>query len=581
MTTINATFGSVTAGPLTLVKSGQTIKYSLTGTFVGTLQLVKSGTGGNTWDILLTRTMASGDTLIIENKDTGDALVGWRCTAYTSGSAITSITNPAIPEESTTEPLTQGSRLLIAVGDSVFAGGNTVISGLTIAVANNVATVTNATNHGLWPDAEFYLAGPDQYAAWGRFTALTRTDANGFTFQVPDTYPHTVTGTTISLVHQGQINDRNYIALACAQMDWPIGRIYNHAASGMRSDQALMRFDQDVLAYNPEIVYIQVGTNDAFSGISDLVIKDNITTRVVQALNAGARVILGLMPPIGPSATNYTAARARIVMRVNRYLREWAQQYERVRVLDGFGRVTTIADADWLSGYSADDTHPNGTAAREISDDALTILQGWYPNGFKRISTLIDRVSSDSSNRQIWTNPTFSGSTASPSGAFLNSCTGTIADNLLVTETGSGSCVLTAGVTRTDRRGFDQQLVFTAAAASDALDLLGDSVHTSVTAGDKIRFWTHMTGTSITNLARMIAWLDIVIDGNTYSFDCIKNVSGSYLINRDFNYYLQSDIFTVPAGSVTTFRPRWQWLFAGAGGATLKIGCTSIERLEL
>lgn len=85
-------FSSVSGGPIILLRQGQLLTYSITGTFVGTLQLVKSVDGGISWEILRTKTAAvSNEMLTIDNKAESTALVRLRCTAYTSGTALTTI----------------------------------------------------------------------------------------------------------------------------------------------------------------------------------------------------------------------------------------------------------------------------------------------------------------------------------------------------------------------------------------------------------------------------------------------------------------------------------------------------------
>lgn len=86
-----ASFTSVSKSPDILVDSGTTLRYSLSGTFSATMQLVYSVSGGNTWTVLVQSTTATSGSVILETPSRDRALVAWRCVAYTSGTASTEI----------------------------------------------------------------------------------------------------------------------------------------------------------------------------------------------------------------------------------------------------------------------------------------------------------------------------------------------------------------------------------------------------------------------------------------------------------------------------------------------------------
>lgn len=478
------------------------------------------------------------------------------------------------------------NRLCVAVGDSIFAGGNNSASVSSVTVSNNVATVT-ASSHGLAVGNYFYLASAVPSSGSGRFKVKARTDANTFTFDCPAGYPSTVGGSmhVLPAVHQ---SDRNWIQMANAELGCPITKVMNHCAPGMTSGWVTEIFDRDCLAYNPAVVYIGVGTNDCNQGVSETTITSNITSMALRAIEAGAKVVLATLPPIGPSASGYTTTIGRKVMRVNQYLREFAAIHDQVEVLDVFAACSTIATADWITDYSDDDTHPTGPAARVVSTACKTILQRWYCAQPKKAVTLDDRIGVDSLSRQLFANPTMSGSTASPAGVFLNSTSGTIASNFTVTESGSGAAVLTAGVARSDLRGYDLQIVFTGAANGDTVDLLGDSVHSNVQTGDQLEFAVNVKGNTLSGIRQLQVYGEIIIDSVTYTVRMLYPTTGTYNINSDFDYYFRSEPFIVPSGSVTTCRLRFAAVLGTAdGGAfssaagTFLIGCPTITRLQV
>jgi hypothetical protein len=477
------------------------------------------------------------------------------------------------------------NRLLVAVGDSIFAGGNNSTSASSATVSGTTATVAS-TSHGLAVGNYFYLGGASPSRASGRFKVASRVDANSFTFTVPSGYPTTVAGSlqVLPAVHQ---SDRNWLNLANAELGGPI-KIMNHCAPGMTSDWVSEVFERDCLAYDPAVVYISVGTNDCAQGVDEAKIASNITRMSDLAIANGSKVIIATIPPYGPSGSGYTTTIGRKVMRVNRYLREYAAQKDEVEILDVFSACSIIASADWITGYSDDDVHPKGNASRVISADAKTILQRWYSAQPKKTVTLDDRIGVDSLSRQLFANPTMSGSTASPAGVFLNSTSGTIASNLVATESGSGAAVLTAGVARSDLRGYDLQVVFTGAANGDTFDLLGDSVHSNVQTGDQLEFAVNIKGNTLSGVRQIYAYGEVIIDSVTYTVRMMYPTTGTYNLNSDFDYYFKSEPFIVPSGTVTTCRLRFAVVLGSSdGGAftsaagTFLIGCPTITRLQI
>lgn len=470
--------------------------------------------------------------------------------------------------------------IAVLAGDSITAGSNQVPSVTSVTVFDQTVTV-NCTNHGFAVGNTGYLGGSTDYSAWTPFTVASRISADAFTFVRPAGFPATVPGSSMIACVDARYTDRNFIMLAAAQLDQPFSKIVNRAVSGQRSGDIIQRFATDVLSLNPVLIYLSVGTNDCLTGVAEATIKANILSMVVAALDTGAKLILGTIPPIGPSATGYTDAINEKVLRLNRWIRELGDCYINLRIQDNFARLVNISDSDYLSGYSSDDVHPNGLGGRDMSDESLRILGGWFPRGTKRASTLLDKLSSDSGslNRQLFANPTLSGT----GGTLQNSCTGTLASNLLLTETGSGSAVATAGIDREDRRGYDQGIVFTAVAANDTFDLLGDSFETSVTPGAVIQLCGDLYCWNMSSLAYVLMWLDIIIDGVTYSCDALYSSGGSYTLPREFSGYFKSPRFVIPANasSITTVRPRWKWVFNAAGGGIATIGCPTVDRLEL
>lgn len=92
---ISTSFTSVTSGAAVYVKHGDSFSYAVSGTFVGTVQLQKSQNNGTSWELVVSATGSASGTLLCENPGQGAAHFRFVCTAYTSGTIVTSITEVA------------------------------------------------------------------------------------------------------------------------------------------------------------------------------------------------------------------------------------------------------------------------------------------------------------------------------------------------------------------------------------------------------------------------------------------------------------------------------------------------------
>lgn len=91
MSTISKSFTATGFGASLAVKHQDSYSYAVSGTFVGTVVLEKSANGGQTFEPLLTFTTAGSGTVMAENKNAGSSLFRFECTAFTSGTIVTSV----------------------------------------------------------------------------------------------------------------------------------------------------------------------------------------------------------------------------------------------------------------------------------------------------------------------------------------------------------------------------------------------------------------------------------------------------------------------------------------------------------
>lgn len=163
MTTVSTSFTSATAGQPILIRHGDQFTYDLSGTFVGTLKLQKTTSGGASWDVISSHTTTASGT--VKNEDSGgaDILVRWECTAYTSGTAVAVVADATIVFKTFDDPagnavVTIDEAGVNVTGDVYVTGnvrGNNAAQGGTIDIlggtsstsgnAGGAATVTGGT----------------------------------------------------------------------------------------------------------------------------------------------------------------------------------------------------------------------------------------------------------------------------------------------------------------------------------------------------------------------------------------------------------------------------------------------------
>lgn len=122
-------------GPHGNVGHRDLLTYAVAGTFVGTVVLEKSESGGLNWVTIASTSTTLSLTLLVENTNSlGDAWYRFRCTAYTSGTIETSITS--------TVAILPGGGVWGQIDGSISAQADLVAA---LALKANSSTVTSLT----------------------------------------------------------------------------------------------------------------------------------------------------------------------------------------------------------------------------------------------------------------------------------------------------------------------------------------------------------------------------------------------------------------------------------------------------
>lgn len=146
--TVSKSFTATGAGTAIAVLNGDSYTYSVSGTFVGSVVLEKSSNGGQSWKIITTYSAPqSSITKNPEGLDAGVTAYRFRCSAYTSGTIVTSIANAV---KTYVEYFDNTGKSLFRVDDNGATASGTTNSGLGLGLihsdANGVQTSSSVVN---------------------------------------------------------------------------------------------------------------------------------------------------------------------------------------------------------------------------------------------------------------------------------------------------------------------------------------------------------------------------------------------------------------------------------------------------
>jgi len=185
--------------------------------------------------------------------------------------------------------------------------------------------------------------------------------------------------------------------------------------------------------------------------------------------------------------------------------------------------------------------------------------------------------------------------TTATGGTLAGGVTGVAASGVKAQITAGSPVAAASVVARADGLGNDQQLVITAAAASNSVDLEADYNWASsggsvnwpgqIKAGRRYVFEGELTltGVSGSNLSEIRPCILAVIDGTTYTTYALNGYADGAVINTDLTaYHFKTAPMLLPAGTtVTNFKWAVYLSFSAAGTAlTVKLGRCRLDEFE-
>lgn len=152
--------------------------------------------------------------------------------------------------------------------------------------------------------------------------------------------------------------------------------VKNAGIAGNTSTALLARYDADVIAFNPGIVSLLIGTNDPAAAIPLTTTQANITAMLDKNRAAGAVTVIRTIPP--QDADDTTKKNFRI--QLNNWIKTLTSRKD-VIVIDIMPNVTNPATGNYAASMSYDAVHFGALGAqavgKKMADALAPILPAW------------------------------------------------------------------------------------------------------------------------------------------------------------------------------------------------------------
>lgn len=350
---------------------------------------------------------------------------------------------------------------------------------------------------------------------------------------------------------------QSWFTHACLRSGGRLLNVHNAGVHGDTSAGILARYTTDVLAYQPDVVFISGGVhNDLNNTVPVATIRANWASMIRQALAAGIIPVLVTAYP-----ENGTQTVAQGLRRHNVWLKVLAAGrdplYPDIRgliVVDPYSAVVDITSTTgaWNPAYSADGTHANTAGAIVAGDKILADLAGLLRGNVA--GGPFAAVDSATSNINGLANP-----------LMLNDINADgKADSWSISGTATFSIVTDSAVP-----GKVQQMVIGTTGAGSAYQ--GPTIDgTNWAVGDRVKWAGWVKATAAAGSLNWYAQLGNL--GGT-----AKNVAPiNQTVGMDYGWVYHECEYVIPTGAVS-LRAGYYWV---AGTGTLSFGAQSFVNLS-
>ncbi len=138
MAIVSSTFGALGSSTALVVKKGDTVKFSISGTFVASVLMEYSDNAGQTWYTFKKYTAAASGLVQVDFSGFKDGLLRLRCDDYTSGTVTYSIQS-LVAGFTTVFNVSKGSKVGATAGWSVGAAADTSV--VTLPASQTASTL--------------------------------------------------------------------------------------------------------------------------------------------------------------------------------------------------------------------------------------------------------------------------------------------------------------------------------------------------------------------------------------------------------------------------------------------------------
>jgi lysophospholipase L1-like esterase len=475
------------------------------------------------------------------------------------------------------------SKRLVLIGDSIIQGGNRTVTGAVFSGSGTTGTISSGSSFVL--GGKIYISSASATDdAWNGEKTIASVSASGATCTFINDTALTASPTPLSgfsglVIGQDFIsNERNFYALANGNTNFPFSEIINRAGSGRKSEHCLAKI-AEVIALRPGAVGIQVGTNDCLTSVADATIKANIEAIVTKCLNIGALVFLHTLPPIGTTAAGYTTTIRNQAVRINQWIKSYARVTPGVLLIDVYGVTAAFATGEWLTNYHSDGVHPTSIAAHAVGNEITTV---WQAIGLQAsdtfVTSAIDCYDTDTLNPNIAQNPIMAGA-----GGTLNTgFTGTLPTSWEIQRWAGASVGVCSVVARADGAGNNISCAMSTTANNDQILIIQyiSSAASRVTAGDALQLELELGMASSTAVKARNVALVYTAGGVDYYIYATAGDGSSVSIVNDVVLY-RTPVWVFPVGlTITQMTIRVLIVFNGSETGTYTIGRVSLRKLS-
>lgn len=368
----------------------------------------------------------------------------------------------------------------VIFGDSLAARGNKEDAVTSITASGTTATLTTSVVHQAAVGSRVMVQGADQHQYNGYYKILSLPTTSSLTYEMSSAPSITTATGNIKLNHQEKLRDTNWAAMSNALSGGKGLYLGNYGLGGSPTSELAGQMaiginpDNNVWGVKPDIAFICSGINDGTLDVLSDATIENLRSAINTLLDADIFPIVTTIFPRGSGSANWSVARVVEAAKVNTWLRQ-NEKKEGFMLIDGNAICMDTATqyGEWKTNYSQDGVHLNKKSSNIIAAEIKAKLWDKIETKDHRNTTVISL------------NPTMSGT----SGDGVGSGTGDIADDYNLRAFGGGSQLADGEKGLSLSGGGESQRVdLTGAADQDRAFFNQDSIHASVSPGDKVFF---------------------------------------------------------------------------------------------